>query len=42
VQIGVQDQFGEVGPESYLRTRFNLEPADMITAAEKAIALKNA
>lgn len=42
LQLGVQDQFGEVGPENYLRERFNLEPKDMVEMVKKAIALKNA
>ncbi|MHB8061613.1 MAG: transketolase family protein [Ruminiclostridium sp.] len=42
LHLGVQDQFGEVGPESYLRERFNLEPKDLVEMVEKAIALKNA
>jgi transketolase len=42
IHIGVRDQFGEVGPEDYLRERYNLKPKDVVEAAEKAIALKNA
>jgi len=42
VQVGIQDLFGEVGPEDYLRKRFNLEPVDLVEAAEKALALKKA
>ena len=38
--IGVQDEFGEVGPEDYLRGRFNLNAVDIAAAAKKAIARK--
>jgi transketolase len=42
VKVGVRDQFGEVGPEDYLRQRFGLEPADVVVAVERAIRLKKA
>jgi len=42
LKVGVQDQFGEVGSEDYLRQRFNLEPEDLATKVEEAITLKNA
>ncbi len=38
--IGSQDEFGEVGPVSYLRERFHLTDDDMVAAAKKAIARK--
>ncbi|MCL2003428.1 MAG: transketolase family protein [Oscillospiraceae bacterium] len=38
--IGVQDQFGEVGPEDYLRGRFNLNAADIAAAALRAVKRK--
>jgi transketolase len=39
IKVGVQDQFGEVGPEEYLRERFCLEPSDIVSAAETAMGL---
>jgi transketolase len=38
--IGVQDEFGEVGPEDYLRGRFNLNAADIVAAALRAVKRK--
>ncbi len=38
--IGVQDIFGEVGPEDYLRGRFHLMPVDIAAAALRAIERK--
>jgi transketolase len=38
--IGVQDKFGEVGPEDYLRERFNLNVADITAAALRAVKRK--
>ncbi len=38
--VGVQDEFGEVGPESYLRERFALTDNDIVAAAKKVIARK--
>jgi transketolase len=40
VKVGVKDQFGEVGPEDYLRQRFCLEPEDVVSAVERAVALR--
>jgi transketolase len=40
MKVGVQDQFGEVGSEEYLRERFGLEAEDVVAAAEKAMGLK--
>ena len=39
--VGIQDQFGEVGTEAYLRQRFGLTPEAIEQAAKKAIARKN-
>ena len=38
--VGIQDQFGEVGTEAYLRQRFDLTPEAIEAAAKKAIARK--
>ena len=38
--VGIKDVFGEVGPENYLRERFNLMPSDIVLAAEKVIRRK--
>lgn len=38
--IGVQDEFGEVGPEDYLRGRFNLNAVDIVAAALRAVKRK--
>lgn len=39
-RIGVQDQFGEVGPEDYLRKRFGLTPEDIVHRARQAMQRK--
>ena len=39
--VGVQDEFGEVGSESYLRNRFKLTAAEIAVCAKKAIARKS-
>lgn len=39
--VGVQDEFGEVGPVSYLRERFGLTDIAIADAARKVIARKN-
>jgi transketolase len=39
-RIGVQDQFGEVGPIDYLKQRFELTAADIAKKVEKVIARK--
>jgi transketolase len=39
-RIGVQDLFGEVGPEDYLRKRFELTEADIVKKAEKVLQRK--
>lgn len=38
--VGVEDQFGEVGPEDYLRQRFDLTADHIVRAAQAAIARK--
>ncbi|MDR0294223.1 MAG: transketolase family protein [Oscillospiraceae bacterium] len=38
--VGVQDLFGEVGPEDYLRGRFSLNAADIAAAALRAVKRK--
>jgi transketolase len=38
--VGVQDEFGEVGSESYLKKRFRLTAAEIADCAKKAIARK--
>ena len=39
-RIGVQDLFGEVGPASYLKEKFELTPADIVKKVERVIARK--
>ena len=38
--VGVQDEFGEVGPVNYLRERFGLTGADIAAAVRRALARK--
>lgn len=38
--VGIEDEFGEVGPENYLRERFNLTVDNVIANVKKAIARK--
>ncbi|MBQ7093980.1 MAG: transketolase family protein [Clostridia bacterium] len=38
--VGVQDEFGEVGTEDFLRNRFNLTAAEIVKKAKAAIAKK--
>ena len=38
--VGVQDLFGEVGPQSYLMDRFGLRAANIVEAVKKAVARK--
>lgn len=38
--IGVQDEFGEVGPEDYLAERFGLTAPHIVLAIKKALARK--
>ena len=39
-RVGVADEFGEVGPESYLRERFDLTADHIVREAKKAISMK--
>lgn len=39
-RVGVQDLFGEVGPEDYLRERFDLTPEKMVEKVEKVLKRK--
>lgn len=39
--VGVHDEFGEVGPVSYLRERFGLTSDDIQSAVHKVLARKN-
>ena len=39
-RIGIQEQFGQVGPQDYLMEQYHLLAADIVAAAEKAIARK--
>ncbi|MGI6072595.1 MAG: transketolase family protein [Lachnospiraceae bacterium] len=38
--VGVQDEFGEVGPVSYLRERFGLTDANIVQACKKVLLRK--
>lgn len=38
--VGVQDEFGEVGPADYLRERFGLTDKNIVEAAKKVISRK--
>ncbi len=38
--VGIQDEFGEVGPQSYLRERFQLTDDAIVAAVERAVARK--
>jgi transketolase len=42
LHVGVKDEFGEVGPESYLRERFGFTPENLAEKVRLAIAAKNA
>ena len=39
-RIGIQNQFGQVGPQDFLMEQYHLLAADIVAAAEKAIARK--
>ncbi len=39
-RIGIQNRFGQVGPQDFLMEQYNLLAADIVAAAEKAIARK--
>ena len=41
VRMGIEDEFGEVGPEDYLRKRFQLTAEKIATKAKLAISIKN-
>lgn len=40
IRMGIEDEFGEVGPEDYLRKRFELTAEKIVSKAKKAISLK--
>ena len=37
-RVGIQNRFGQVGPQDFLMEQYNLTAADIVAAAEKAIA----
>lgn len=39
-KVGIQDEFGEVGTEEYLRKRFRLTPEEIVEQAVEAVGLK--
>ena len=39
--VGVQDQFGQVGPQAFLMDTYGLRAANVVEAVKKAIARKN-
>ena len=39
-RVGVEESFGEVGPEDYLRKRFGLTAEHIVEKAKKAIVRK--
>lgn len=41
-KIGINDMFGEVGPMDYLKERFSMRTEDIVQAAKRAIARKQA
>ena len=38
--VGVQDQFGQVGPQDFLMDEYGLRAANIVAAVKKAIARK--
>ncbi len=38
--VGIQNRFGQVGPQDFLEEEYNLMPADIYAAAKKAISRK--
>lgn len=38
--VGIQERFGQVGKEAFLREEYNLTPADVVAAVKKALARK--
>ena len=41
LHVGVKDEFGEVGPESYLKMRFGFTPENLAENVRNGIKLKN-
>lgn len=41
VRMGIEDEFGEVGPEDYLRKRYELTAEKIVEKAKLAVSLKN-
>ncbi len=39
-RVGIQNRFGQVGPQDFLMKEYNLTADDIVAAAEKAIARK--
>ena len=39
-RIGIQNRFGQVGPQSFLMEEYNLTAADIVAAAQRAMARK--
>ena len=39
-RVGIQNRFGQVGPQDFLMKEYNLTAEDIVAAAEKAIARK--
>lgn len=40
LRVGVEDEFGEVGPEDYLRKRFEMTAEKVVTKVKAALAMK--
>ena len=38
--VGVQDQFGQVGPQDFLMDEYGLRAANIVASVKKAIARK--
>ena len=38
--VGIQNRYGQVGPQDFLEKEYNLMPEDIIAAVKKAIARK--
>ena len=38
--VGVQDQFGQVGPQDFLMDEYGLRAANIVAAVKKAVARK--
>lgn len=39
-RVGIQNRFGQVGPQDFLMEQYNLTAADIVAAAEKAVSRK--